>query len=218
MSAALFSETNIVNSISQYLATQLLAAGYLLYWHHIDAVQINGTSTGWYLNWSVNGATYLAQPTVQTVFTAARGLLTLTGEIPAVPRFVIRLIDDTSIGPADVVAVPTLSVEVGPALPVSNYELGARTKWRSRHLIVDGYLRGPQDAPNFNEQALFKDFLALWFDNEQPLAVQNHDDGSLAAVGTVTVMDSVVRHATLPQAPDPTTYQVLLNARLVYVA
>ena len=41
MTQVLFSESNIINTLSLYLATQLLAAGYLIYWYEADAVQIN---------------------------------------------------------------------------------------------------------------------------------------------------------------------------------
>lgn len=212
MTPEAFSESNVLNSLSLYVASKLLASGYLLYWHKRDAVQIADSSTGWYTEWSKNGATYLANSTVAAAFSAARGLVTLTGEIPAVPRFIIRLIDDTSIGPADVVSVPTLSIEVGPAIAVSDYELGSGKKWRSRHLIVDGYVR------TVEEQGRFKDFFSLWFDNNQALTIRNHDAGTLAQVGEVTVVDSVPRYQTLVMGAEATTYQVLLNARLVYVA
>src|SRR5690242_15772631 len=122
--ATVWSESNIINSLSLYLAGQLLAAGFLVYWHERDALQINTSPTGWYLQYSQNYQTYLANSTFQAAHAAAVGIVTMVDSIPANPRFVKRLTSDASVGPADAITVPAVSIEVGPAIPVQNYELG----------------------------------------------------------------------------------------------
>jgi hypothetical protein len=207
-----YSETNILNSLTLYLATKFLAAGFLIYWHARDAVQINTTSSGWYLQYSQNSSTYLADPTFAAAYAAAKGLVTFVDGIPAVPRFIVRLTSDQSIGPADAVPVPAVSVEIGASVPLANYELGSTTKWRSRHLVVDSYVRTPA------EQKLFKDLLAQWFEPDLNLTVNDHDAGTLAVVGTVEVLDTAIADARVPNQAEATTYEVLLNSRIEYIA
>jgi hypothetical protein len=207
--AARFSEHNVVNSITTYLAIKLLSARYLVYWHERGAVQ---TPDGWYNEWEANKATYLADPAFASQVASARGLISLVRALPAVPRFVQRLTSDASVGPADVVAVPTISVELGAALPVANYELGTTQKWRARQLILDAYVR------NIDEQALVKDLFGLWFDAEQPLAIRDHDAGDLSDVGFLLVERPSIVAAVAAQGPEAVTYEVLLNAHLTYAA
>lgn len=209
MTPAKFSESNIVNSLSLAMATQLLAAGYLVYWQYRDVVQ---TNAGWYPQWSVNRTAYLADVTFAAAVAGAQGLMTVVTEIPAAPRFVVRLISDTSVGATGEISVPTCSVEVGSAIPTANYELGTPKKFRSRHLICDAYVR------TVEEQRKLADLLAIWFDNDLTIDIVDHDAGTLAPVGYVTVASSTVRTDTLTQGLEVTTYQAMLNARLVYVA
>jgi len=207
-----FSETNVVNSVALYLASKLIANGYLLYYHKRDVLQIADSPAGWYYQFSVNKAAILADPTVAAAVASAKGLVTVTDGLPAVPRFIQRLISDASIGPADVVSVPAVSVELSPVMLTESYELGARTKWRYRHLLVDSYVRTP------DEQALFKDWLALWFEQDTFIAVHDHDAGTLAEIGTVRLEQVRVDHDRLVTGPEATTYQVLANALTEYVA
>lgn len=204
-----YSETNVLNSVSMYVTTKLLAAGYLIYWQHRDALQ---AGSGWYPQWNANKAAYLVDVTLAGEVTNAQGLLTIVGAIPAVPRYVTRLIDDTSVGPPDEIAVPTVSIEVGPPIPGPPYELGTKVRWRSRHLVLDGYMRTEQESRRF------KDLLALWFDADQVLQVVDHDAGDLADVGSLVVMDASVHSATVLNGVEATTYEVLLHAGLIYVA
>jgi len=204
-----YSETNVLNSLSLYVATKLLAANYLLYWQYRDALQ---APSGWYPQWQANKLSYLVDVTLAAEVANAQGLLTIVGAIPAVPRYVTRLIDDTSVGPPDEVSVPTFSIEVGAAIPGPPYELGTKVRWRSRHLIIDSYARTEQESRRF------KDFLALWFDADLLLQVVDHDAGDLADVGSLAVMDTSVHSATVLDGVEATTYEVLLHAGLIYVA
>jgi len=207
-----FSESNVLNSVALYLASKLFAAGYLVYWHKRDAVQINTSSTGWYLTYSANRATYLADPTFAAAYAAAKGLVTFVDTIPAVPRFITRLTDDTSVGPADAVPVPAMAIALGAPVPLAQVEIGTKTKWRTRHLMIDSYTR------TTDEQGLFKDALANWLDENTILAIADHDAGTLAVVGSVEVLDSTVASARVVDRAEAVTYEVLLNARLEYAA
>lgn len=207
--AARFSERNILNSLAVYLAPKLMELRYLIYWHARQAVQ---TPDGLYTDWEANRETYMADPVFAAQWAGAQGLMTVVTGTSAVPRFVQRLIDDASVGPADVVTVPVISLELAGVLPTGNYEIGSTRKWRARHLIVDCYVRDEA------EQAKVQDALSLWFDAELPLTVRDHDAGDLSEVGLASVMDPVVLTTSFPQDAEATTYEVLLNARLIYVA
>ena len=207
-----FSTTNILNSVALYFASKLLQAGYLVYFHKRDVLMIADTPSGWYFQFSENKTAILADSTVQTAVAAAKGLITIVDGLPAVPRFVVRLIDDTSVGPAEIVPVPAASVELAAASPIEYLEIGTKLKWRTRHLVIDSYVR--TDA----EQHQLKDYLALWFDEDFFVEIKDHDDGSLSVVGVVTVQVPRVGTDILTLQDEPTTYQVLLNARLTYVA
>jgi len=207
-----YSEPNVVNSVALHLADRLLAADYLLYWHRADALQIGPTGADWRFNFSTNRGAILADPEVATAVAGAVGLVTIVQALPADPRFVVRLIDDESVGPADVVTVPAVSVEVAAPVPVMEYEIGTALKWRSRHLVVDASLRTPL------EQGRFKDLLAAVFDKNVIVSITDHDAGDGSTVGDIMVADPNVASTTIVQGPDALTYQVLLNARLLYVA
>lgn len=207
-----FSETNILNSVATYLAPKLLADGYLLYWQDRDILQIDGTATGFYFEFNTNRATILALPEVVTALGDARGILTIMQALPAVPRFVTRLIDDTSIGVADTVYVPAISIELDAPLVLENHELGTTVKLRSRHLLIDAYVRSP------TEMSYWKDRMALWFEDERHLTIADHDAGTVATVGTVDCFETNVSSVVLTAVPEAATYEVLLNTKLVYVA
>lgn len=203
-----FSEKNVQNSIALYLASKLLAAGYLVYWSLIDAVQ---TNAGWYFQYSLNSATYLANPTYSAAITSAKGMVTLVNTLPAVPRFIVRPMNDGSVPADDEVAVPTIAVEIGSADVVRNYEMGTILKWRSRTLIVDGFFRNEQ------EQSAFQDAFNTWFDHDSTLDIVDHVAGDLSAVGPVTVRGPSVDSQTT-RAAEATTFETLLHTQLEYVA
>lgn len=204
-----YSETNIVNSISVALAQKLLDAGYMIYWRLRDAVQ---TPDGWYYQWSTNFATYMADGTFSARVTASLGLMTLTDSLPTEPVFVQRQLAAAGPIAQNVVPVPALSVEVGPPVAIRNWELGSKLKLFGRHLIVDGYLR------NRSEQIRFKDWLADWFDSSTVFSIVDHDAGTLAPVDTLDTNDTVVDFAVVVDGQEQTTYQVLCNTRLEYIA
>lgn len=207
---AKYSTTNVLNTISQLLATNFLADGYLIYWHARDSVQIDETASGWYPSFSQNRAAYAADSTFSTAVANAKGLVTLVSDLPAVPRFVIRLMSDASVGDPDEVPVPAIAIDVGAALSLSAYELGSKVKWRTRHLMLDAYVRSEAEAMQV------QDLFAIWFEEECSIPIVDHDAGTQAAVGAVIVLDPGVRALPNIHQGDALTYEVLLNARLVY--
>lgn len=204
-----YSETNIVNSISTVLASNLLGVGYLIYWRLRDAVQ---TPDGWYFQWSTNYPTYMLDVTFAAKVNASQGLITLSDSLPAEPVFIQRPIQAAGPITQNTVVIPALSVEVGPPVPIRNWELGSKLKMFGRHLIVDGYLR------NHSEQAKFKDWLANWFDSSTVFQILDHDGGTLALIDTLDTNDTIVDFAVNVAAQEQTTYQVLCNSRLEYIA
>lgn len=205
-----YSTSNISNSLSLYLAEWLLAAGYVIYWHRRDALQTSATD--WYFDYSTTHPTLLADSAFRALLGVVTGIVTLTDSVPAEPRYLIRPIDDGSVPPMDAVMVPLVSVEVGPAIPLKSAEMGSKMKLRGRHLMVDAYVR------NKDEQALFQDALANWFDDELLLSVHDHDAGTLADVGSLLVQKSAVATELVFDSAEARTYEVLLNAQLEYDA
>lgn len=204
-----YTTSNVSNSLATYFAERLLVAGYLVYWHHRDMVQ---TTDGTYYQYSTSYVTYLADPTFLSRYSAAKGIVTITDHVPAVPRHIIRPTTDGSVGPAESVTVPVLSIEIGDAVPLASYEAGSSLKWRTRHLVIDGYARSK------DESARLADLLAVWFDEEVQRDVNDHDAGTQAVVGPIRVADMRVDRADFLDEAEERRFEVLLNARLEYVA
>lgn len=203
-----FSETNIVNSVSLVLAQRLMAKGYLIYWRHRDAVQ---TPEGWYYDWGTNFTAYMSDVAFAARVNGGTGLVVLSDSLPAEPVFVKRHIQVAGPIAQNEVPVPAISVEVGPAVVMTNWELGSALKMRGRHLIVDGYVR------DRSEQVKFKDWFAEWFDNDTFFTINQHDDGSLSPIGQLDTNDTIVDFAIEVAGQEQVTYQVLCNSRLEYI-
>jgi hypothetical protein len=205
-----YSERNVANSVAAYLADCLLGAGYLVYWHQIDAVQ---APSGWYHRYSAEQAAYLADATFAAEVAAAAGLITVRGDISALPRFVTRRTVDGSVAAdQEYVPVPALSIAVGPAQADRRYELGTALKWRERHLFLVVLARDGA------EQSTLQDALGVWLDGDTVVAVLDHAAGTAAPVGDVRVARVAVERATVADDAEALTYQVALNALLEYVA
>jgi len=206
-----YSSTNILNSVSTYLSAKLLADGMLVYWHAADALQIDSTSTGWYVGFSANRASILANATVAAALAASRGIITILTTYPAEPRFIHRLISDASWGATDVVPVPAMTVDVTPVQRTTGYELGTRKKWRPRAVLIELYARDQ------NEQSWLSDWVERAVEQDQHISVVNHDDGSLAVVGDAVFEQVRVETDTYLDAADALAFQVVAGAYLVYV-
>jgi hypothetical protein len=209
MALSAFSETNLANSVSETLAAQLLAAGYLVYWYAADAVQ---TLDGWYYGYRANAATYLADATFKARLDAARGILSLKGKTTAIPEYPVRPTNDGTVPAVGEVGIPELVVEVGPWDTGDILGLGDRMRTRTRHLAIYGLAR------DVGEQSWLRDALATWFDEETVLSIYDHDAGTHAYVGdtrtTLVGADSLINRLVA----NATTYEVILNARLAYEA
>jgi hypothetical protein len=203
------SERNVQNSVASFLASKLITAGYLVYWHQIDSVE---TPDGVYPNYSTLQSTYLAIPGFMARVNLSKGLVTLTGNLSALPRFVTRPTSDGKVEGHDTVPTPALSVTVGPMVSDGDFELGSKLRWRSRHLMVQGFLR------NDAEQQTFADVLAEWFDDHTIVEIRDHVAGSLALLDTFDLVAPRVAKDTDVDGAEAVTYEVLVNARLEYVA
>jgi hypothetical protein len=203
-------ESNVENSVSIYLATLLLGANYLVYWHQSDALQ---TPDGWYFNYSALQTTYLADATLHARVVAAAGLITLRGDISAIPRYVTRPSRDGTVAGQDEVPIPLVAIEIGPSISLRNYEMGNRpTKWRRRHCMLTLVARDRA------EQKALTDRLAVWFDDGQWIDIKDHDSGTLSTITSVQVVDQVPFTAVSPDDAEALTYVSAINAWLEYVA
>jgi hypothetical protein len=205
-----FSTSNITNSLGRALGDRLLTLGYLVYWHEIDAVQ---TPALWYHAYSVQQASYLADPTFAAAVASAKGLITVRADISALPRFVTRHTVDGTVPGQDMVPVPAISLEVEAALPLRNVEIGTATlKWRQRPIMLIALARDVQ------EQRRLTDELAQLFDEDAEFAIADHDAGSQAPVGSARLSQVAATRATALDDAEALTFQVLVNAFLEYVA
>lgn len=209
MSLALYNEFNIANSFATYLAGKVLEADYLIYWHETDMLQ---TSTQILANYSQTQETHLADLGFAAEVAAAKGLLTICDDLAAIPRFTTRLTNDGRVGGRDVVHVPAVSISIGPTVTLSPLEIGSLRKWRVRRLTIEGATRDEA------EQESLLDLLGIWCDEDTTLAISNHSNSSLDSVGNVIVRRPSSQAATIPTGAEAVTFQVLLNARLEYVA
>lgn len=204
-----FSNFNIANSVALYLAEVLLTGNYLVYWADRDVVQ---TPDGWYAGYRQNHVTYLADATFGARATAAVGMMTLVSAYPTEPRFIARPTGDGSPLGQDEVAVPTMSVDIGPPIVGPYAEVGSRERWRYRQLSIEAFVRTAQ------EQKRLEEVLEQSLVEDEPLTIQDHDAGTLATVDTVSPQRvTIVRGVEIHEA-DSRAFQVLANALLEYRA
>jgi len=204
-----FSGPNIVNSLALAVADRLMSGGYVVYWYRRDALQ---TMSGWYYQYSQSYPSLLANAGFLGMLTAAKGVVTFTDHVPAAPRFVTRHISDGSVPSSDAVMVPAVALRVSAQAVTGSYEMGTRVKWRMRELEADCFVRTPE------EQERFKDLLAVTFDDDTVFTVLDHDAGTAAEVGPLRVAEKTIREDVVRDGAEATSYEVLLNAALEYVA
>lgn len=202
------SSANIVNSVAEYLAGKFLAKGYLVYWQVLDAVQ---TADGWYYEYSVNSATYLADATFGAAATAAKGMVAIVPAIPAEPRFVSRPTLDGTVLPESHVGIPAIAIEVGAPDPQFRYQLGSTMHWRRRMLTLDCYTRTQA------EQAEWQDWLALWFDPDVLIPLRDHENTGLSLEDGWSTMTRIDSNTVLNRA-EAEAFQVVLTTFLEYIA
>lgn len=205
----LFSERNILNSVATQLSENLLDAGYLVYWHALDAVQ---TPDGMYGTYSTDYATHLADGTFAGRVNAALGMVTVTEGETASPRFPTRLTTAGEPTTAERVQVPTFGIEIGPEVPLTPYEHGSYLRWRVRPLTIEGRLRTRA------ELTWFTDKLAQWFDEDFPIVIEDHDNSSGEDPSIVRITRRLVTRDVVENLGEQDRFQVQLQARLEFVA
>lgn len=209
MSLSDYNEQNVSNTMAVFMAEKFLALGYLLYWHKIDAVQ---TPDNWYYEYSTNQETYLADQAFSLALASSRGLLTVLPKKSAIPRFITRPTISGAVEPQEFVPIPAVSVKVGDVITDGNYEIGSRLKWRARTFELEVLCRDEA------EQAAFSDAFTEWFDDEVTLDIHDHTTGSLEVVGDVLIEDGATESSIDLDDAEASTYEVVFNARLVFVA
>lgn len=209
MGLAQFSLTNLGNSLSQYLATSVVTAGYLVYWKPTNVLQV-GTSA--YPQFYEQQEAILSNPTVAAAFAAARGIVSFLNQDFSFPEFPVRPTSDGSVAAPEDAPVPLLSVLVTHGPNGALCGLGSRERWRTADLSVLGYAR------SFEEQLYLANVVRTAFDEGVFLDIRDHDAGTRALVGDVEIVEAGVQTDTYPLKPDAMVYEVTLSARLRYHA
>lgn len=204
-----FTENNLATNCAVYLAAQLIAQGYLIYWYATDALQ---SQDGFYYGWSTNFATLRTNPTLSSRIAAAKGLLTIRPKDSAKPVYPVRHTLDASVTEEIEVQVPWLAVEVDGEKPGEFTGLGDRQRVRYRNLTIYGCARDE------SEQTLIRDSLVRWFDDSSNLSLQDYDAGSTTVFADVEIELPIADSAVIALSPEASRYEVILNARLRYEA
>jgi hypothetical protein len=202
-----YSESNISASLATFLANQLLAEGYVVYWYGIDAMQ---TQDGWYYDWSANFATLSTDLVVAPRLANARGMITLMGKTTAKRVYPARPTSEGSPSSDEEAQVPYLTLVVEGERPGTFSGLGDRMRERFRDLIVYGALRDE------TEQSYIRDQLVRWFDDTTFLPLLDYDGGTLAEFDNVESQLPMATAMIVGVAPEASRYEVLLNAQLRY--
>lgn len=209
MGLAQYSLSNQSNSIAEYLATELLAKDYLLYWRTIDALQ---TPDGVYGSFFANQSTILADPDVAEAVSASRGILTVLNMDTADPSLLKRPTSDGGvITPVDV-PLPSIVIAVAHLANGELLGLGSRLRERFTDLQLVSYAR------SFEEQLYLTDTLRGRFDEALFIPMFDHDAGTRAVIPAVEIQDVAFYSAVVPLEADVQAYEIALTARLRYEA
>lgn len=209
MGLAQYSLTNFGNSVSVYLASTLVDAGYLIYWKPTDTLQVGSSA---YPGYFENQETILNEPAVAAAVTAGRGIVSLLNQDFSFPEFPVRPTSDGTVAAPEDAPVPLLSVQFEHGPNGQLRELGSRVRWRRADLLVLGYAR------TFEEQLYLANVLRTAFDEGLFLAIRDHDAGTRALIDDVEIVEAEVLTDTFPLKPDAMVYEVSLSARLRYEA
>ena len=209
MGLAQYSLSNQSNSIAEYLATELLAKDYLLYWRTIDALQ---TPDGVYGSFFANQSTILADPDVADALADSRGILTVLNMDAADPALLKRPTSDGGvIAPVDV-PLPSIVVAVSHLPNGELLGLGSRLRERFTDLQLVSYTR------SFEEQLYLTETLRARFDESLFIPMYDHDAGTRAVIPAVEIEEVAFYSAVVPLEADVQAYEIALTARLRYEA
>jgi hypothetical protein len=204
-----FSLSNLTNSLAEVLAEKLLEAGYLVYWHSLDALQ---TADAVYPEYQANQASVLLDESVAEQFANSRGVITLRNADFSFPQFPTRPTTDGAVVASEDVAVPTIVLQVQHQ--GHGRLLGLGTRERNRYASLDVYGL----ARDQGEQLYLADTLRVAFDESQFIPVEDHDAGTRAAVGSLEIQGSGVGTFIYPLGPESMAFEFTLDARLRYEA
>lgn len=210
MALAKYSLTNLTNSFADRLSTEMLTAGYLLYWPSIDSLQ---TLDGVYPQYMANQASILtSNATVAARYTASKGVLTIRNDDFSFIQFPTRPTSDGAVVSPENVPIPSVVVHIQHDPNGGLLGLGSTARNRFASLDVYGLAR------NRGEQIYLSEVLRVAFDESQFLSIVDHDAGTRAPVGKVELQRTDVNQAIYPLGPDSMAFEFTLNARLRYEA
>jgi hypothetical protein len=191
------------------LSANLLSAGYLLYWHSIDALQ---TPDGFYFQYSTQQATYLADSLVSSRMAAARGLLTVKDADAANPVRLVRPTSDGTVGSQGAIQLPELVIEIVGFSPGVLVELGSRIRRRQVLCAIYGWVRNRAEMQWMTRQ------LREWFDCCLIVPIYDHDAGTQALIGQAEIIAADAGSMVVGQGAEAETFEVLLSMRLEFEA
>jgi hypothetical protein len=209
MGLAQYSLSNQSNSVAEYLAAELLAKDYLLYWRTIDALQ---TVDGVYGNFYANQATILADSNVADELANSRGILTVLNMDAADPALLKRPTNDGGVVTPIDVPLPSIVISVGHLPNGGLLGIGSKMRERYTDLQLIGYGR------SFEEQLYLTEVLRGRFDESLFIPMYDHDAGTRAVVPAVEIQDVEFYSAVVPLEADVQAYEIALTARLRYEA
>lgn len=209
MGLAQYSLTNIGNSVSSYLASTMVDAGYLIYWKPTDTLQVGSSA---YPGYFEQQEAILSDPTVAAALTAARGIVSFLNQDFSFPEFPVRPTSDGTVAAPEDAPVPLLSVQIEHGRNGEYREIGSRVRWRKADILILGYAR------TFEEQLYLANVMRTAFDEGLFLAIRDHDAGTRALIDDVEIVEAEVQTDTFPLKPDAMMYEVSLSARLRYEA
>lgn len=209
MGLAQYSLTNLGNSVSSYLASQLVTAGYLIYWKPTDTLQVGMSA---YPSYFEQQETILGDPAVAAALSASRGIVSILNQDFSFPEFPVRPTSDGTVAAPEDAPVPLLSVQVEHGGNGEYREIGSKIRARYADLLVLGYAR------TFEEQLYLANVVRTAFDEGEFLTIRDHDAGTRAVIDDVEIVEAEVQTDTFPLKPDAMVYEVSLSARLQYEA
>lgn len=209
MGLAQYSLSNQSNSVAEYLAAELLAKGYLLYWQSLDALQ---TPAGLYGNFYEDQAEILQDEDVAAALSTSRGILSILNMDAADPKPLKRPTNDGTVSAAVDLPIPSITIAVEHLPNGSLLGLGSLVRDRYTDLQLIGYAR------SFEEQLYLTEVLRVRFDESLYIPMYDHDAGTRASLRAVEIQDTLVQTRVVPLESDVQAYEIALTARLRYEA
>lgn len=209
MALSKYSLSNLSNSAGEVLGATVLAAGYLIFWAPIDALQ---TADGVYTDFTLNQATILADTAVAARLAASRGILTIRDGDFSNPQFPTRPILDGTLVVPETTPVPSITLDVEHGINGGLTGLGTKERERAASLYLYGL------GSSASEQRWLLERVREAFDECVLIPILDHDAGTRAPIGLAEITSSIPGTATFPLQADSLVYEFTVNARLRYEA